>query len=835
MANRLPPVGDEKLSCASSKLIVRRAGPCTRPDEGKGSLTSFVRMGEAINCRRLVTMLVVIGLACVAQNGSGEEVEQKRGMTVKDLIEVSYIVDPAPSTKIELRAEQPRGMPIYSPDGRHFLLVTQRGVLATNALEGTIWLFSVQRAEDYALHRSLIRPIPTKLATVSSTSNTPVIKDVRWIDGGRRVAFLGKNRKPYQRLFVIDVRTRGITAVTKPRVYVTAYDVQGDVVAYTTLSRQQISPGFVQDMVYVGGRSPDELLNRTSAPAIEDIDERFLLKCASSLHILKGGRDTRVAFRLAGAALRLFVPTLSLSPDAKVLITVASVSEVPLKWEQYQSQPGDLGTQWAMLKNVHSVESLWRPEQYVIVNLDTGIVQPLVDAPAGRDLGHGAIPTRAFWFADNRRAVLTNTYLPFIADNNEGANDRRREIPSIAMVDVSTRAVQEITSIALPGHQESEINDITWDASRRELVLRYASVDTAGICVPHPQIYVSRAGAWTTLPTDGAVSGGGGRGNFSVREDLNHPPALWAQTDRVIWDPNPQLGGMQLGKAEIYHWRDARERAWSGVLLLPVGYETKRRYPLVIQTHGYQSDRFFADGEYTTGSGGRAFSARNIIVLQLDMALSHLTSPDEAPDNVAGFLSAVGQLVADGAVDERRVGIIGFSRTCLWVRYALTHYPRLFKAASLTDGFNPSYVAYVLSGEVSEFRRETEAMNGGAPFGDNLTKWLQNSVGFNLDKIQSPLLISIFEKSELLPEWETYSGLRQLRRPVEMQWWWKGNAPHVLVQPVQRYASQQSTVDWFDFWLNEREDDDPAKKQEYTHWRELRRIYEGNQKNSTLR
>jgi hypothetical protein len=126
-------------------------------------------------------------------------------------------------------------------------------------------------------------------------------------------------------------------------------------------------------------------------------------------------------------------------------------------------------------------------------------------------------------------------------------------------------------------------------------------------------------------------------------------------------------------------------------------------------------------------------------------------------------------------------------------------------------------------------------MNGGAPFGGNLTKWMRSSVGFSLDRIQTPLLISIFEKGELLPEWETYSGLRQLHRPVEMLWWWKENAPHILVQPVQRYVSQQSAVDWFDFWLNDREDIDPAKAREYIRWRALRKTYQENLESDAYR
>jgi len=56
-----------------------------------------------------------------------------------------------------------------------------------------------------------------------------------------------------------------------------------------------------------------------------------------------------------------------------------------------------------------------------------------------------------------------------------------------------------------------------------------------------------------------------------------------------------------------------------------------------------------------------------------------------------------------------------------------------------------------------------------------------------------------------------------------------GNTPHILVQPAERYASQQSIVDWFDFWLNNHEEPDPAKTEQYARWRELRKLQQKSQ------
>jgi hypothetical protein len=127
-------------------------------------------------------------------------------------------------------------------------------------------------------------------------------------------------------------------------------------------------------------------------------------------------------------------------------------------------------------------------------------------------------------------------------------------------------------------------------------------------------------------------------------------------------------------------------------------------------------------------------------------------------------------------------------------------------------------------------QREAESLNGGIPVGDNLMNWARNAPNFSLDMVRAPLLITSAERGELISHWETYSMLRRLNKPVELVWWSKENAAHILVQPSQRYASQQSAVDWFAFWLKGEKDPDPAKADQYARWRELRKMQEENDK-----
>jgi len=55
--------------------------------------------------------------------------------------------------------------------------------------------------------------------------------------------------------------------------------------------------------------------------------------------------------------------------------------------------------------------------------------------------------------------------------------------------------------------------------------------------------------------------------------------------------------------------------------------------------------------------------------------------------------------------------------------------------------------------------------------------------------------------------------MRLQNKPVELLY--MRNGEHVLRKPLERLASQEMDVDWYDFWLNGHEDD-PAQSRRVT-------------------
>jgi dipeptidyl aminopeptidase/acylaminoacyl peptidase len=294
-----------------------------------------------------------------------------------------------------------------------------------------------------------------------------------------------------------------------------------------------------------------------------------------------------------------------------------------------------------------------------------------------------------------------------------------------------------------------------------------------------------------------------------------------SKISRVIWDPNPQLKGIELSDVSVFRWKDQAGLNWVGGLYKPIGYVRGRAYPLVIQTHGFHENQFEASGVFPTGFAAQQLAAAGFVVLQVRDCRGRST-PQEGQCNVAGYEAAVVKLAEEGIVDLERIGIVGFSRTCYYVMEALTIGNIHFKAASITDGVNEGYLQYITSVDDSDnaLAREADAMNGAAPFGKGLHEWLEKSPEFNADRVNTPLQVVAAGRAGVLFMWEPYAALRYLNRPVDLVI--LNTSEHVLTNPKARIVSQGGTVDWFRFWLKDEEDTDPAKVRQYARWRRLR-------------
>ena len=78
--------------------------------------------------------------------------------------------------------------------------------------------------------------------------------------------------------------------------------------------------------------------------------------------------------------------------------------------------------------------------------------------------------------------------------------------------------------------------------------------------------------------------------------------------------------------------------------------------------------------------------------------------------------------------------------------------------------------------------------------------------------------LSAYETFGMLP---LIRGLADAQKPYDAYIF--PNETHIKWQPSHLHAIVHRNLDWFRFWLQDYEDPDPAKADQYDRWRDLRK------------
>jgi dipeptidyl aminopeptidase/acylaminoacyl peptidase len=747
--------------------------------------------------RRLnIIALIFVGLAILTAHVSsptlhasqigqddtaGERSSQTLPFTVSDSIEMTHIVDPPEDMR--------GGHPLFSPDGSKFLVVTERGCLPSNVREYSLLIYKVEDLNEK----------PVLAATFRSSSNRPGILQPRWMNNDS-ISLVGENPGESPQIYFINCHTRQVQKVTSDSLGVVSY----------ALSR------LLNKIAYYTVWSGDEAQNKNkeehgftvSSEGLADlITGQWRGGRAYELRI-KNGSESRarnvqaVPFQSPATRLQLW-----LSPDGRYAITEQSAFRVPALWESYQDKLISGRVHQVRQHETQGVRPFALP-QMMLVDMETAEIRPLVDAPVG------GFPS-VVWSTDSRSVIVSETYLPLDTESPTELA-RRKSQPVLASFDVKDGSFSRIAGIP---------SDEVWAIQPGDSPDTFTVRATKGNEDLPTLEYRRKRNVWVQdKETDG-----GRVPNIRISQTLDHWPQLvmidsLTGKQSVVFDPNPQLASRRLGKVEIVRWTGKRHEELNGGLVYPVDYVAGKRYPLVIQTHGFDPRAFLLDGSFTTAMAAQELANRGIAVLQVGdspLAEENERTLDFAPPLVSQIESAVDYLDKLGIIDRERVGLVGFSSTGLQVRETLALSQYRFAAATSAEGEDYGYWQYLLDGNNPNWLAQNEATYGGPPW-INWKPWLEHSLSFNYQKIHTPMRLESDSIREVAYEWENFISLKRLHKPVELIFI-PGGA-HPVVKPWDRMTSQQGNVDWMTFWLKGEEDPDPAKAAQYARWREMRNV-----------
>ena len=718
-----------------------------------------------------------------------------RPFTVADSIAMTHLADPA---------EHGQGHPQVSPDGKRFLIITERGILETNVREYTLFIY--ERLDESFK--------PARIITFKSSSNRPGISQAKWLDD-ENISILAENPGELPQVYAVRWRSREAKKLTSQPTGVAAYDVSANgrvVVYYGYWTGNEAEVKYKEDHGFAVSDQSLADLTTGNWRHPQWMYQMFIMDTAS--------REVRLVhatpFQYIPQRLKLWV-----SPDGRYAVTEQPPSSVESEWANYEDpivKRNTVELQGRVFKERRRVL-----QQAMILDTRSGELGPLFDAPLS---SHHAL--NAVWGSDSKSVIVEGTLLP-LNTSDESELTRRRKFPVIAEVSLPSHSFRRVTDI--PEGQYWIIRS----ANRAHSFLIDAwKLEEGDVMTKIPTIEFRQEGSeWLREkePADHTPAS-----DIIVSEAVDHWPRLVkidpvTHQEKVILDPNPELQTVSFGREEFVHWKGKRGEPLVGGLIYPTDYRAGTRCPLVIQTHGFNEQVFLPDGPFTTVFAAQELANRSVAVLQLgESPLYDATQGtlDWGPAQLSQVESAIDYLDERGLIDRERVGLVGFSITGFIVRYALENSKYKFAVATSAEGNDYGYWAYIADGNNLTWASQNEAPYGGAPWSGNLKSWMQ-SISFNYDKIRTPLRLESDSNDfgAVLNEWENFIALRRLHKPVELIY--EAHGMHPVVKPWDRMTSQQGNVDWLLFWLKGEEDPDPAKAEQYNRWHELRKQQEANQ------
>jgi dipeptidyl aminopeptidase/acylaminoacyl peptidase len=679
----------------------------------------------------------------------------------------------------------------FSPDGNHFVVILKKGNLEANTNEYSLVLF--QTAEVFQ------SPDPRVLLSLVSSSNRPAIDNVLWMDDNDTILFLGERAGEQTALYSVKCSSKELTKVTSHAYNLTSFvtTAGGEVIVYGAESPVStfLTESVARKGIAITGESVDDLIRGS-----------YWGDDGHSLWIKRFGKDSETEIKIASQGRIDDYPPygLSLSPDGAHLLIQTEVTQPPDTWSEYE----DLTLK--ILTRVHAPNGgRTAIFQYELVDTRTGASEVLIDSP---------IPStgvEVVWSPDSKSVVLSNVYLPLNVDD-PAERARRKAHTFLVEFKIPSRQFVKMS--------QENLRLLSWDSKTGDVTCDVGRLDSLNGKTT-PKAYFRKSGETWSKVSAAEQTAATPLPDIVLEEGMNTPPRivaidLPAGRKSLLMDLNPQFQKFRLARVEEIAWKDSHGVEVKGGLYWPPDYVAARKYPLILQTHGWDPDRFWMDGPWVTGVAAQPLAGRGFFVLQVpDPDWDIWGTPKEAPRAMAAYESAIDYLDRRGLIERNRVGITGFSRTYWYVTYTLTHSKHHFAGAAIADGLDYSYFQYMA---FSRLAPDAEQVFGGPPYGKSMSRWLKQSPAFLMDKIETPLRIQTLYPTALLLDWHWYTGLSRLGKPVEMIYIPEGT--HMLEKPWDRMISQQGNVDWFCFWLKGEEDPDPAKSEQYARWRALREL-----------
>ncbi|MFZ0388832.1 MAG: S9 family peptidase, partial [Calditrichia bacterium] len=290
-------------------------------------------------------------------------------------------------------------------------------------------------------------------------------------------------------------------------------------------------------------------------------------------------------------------------------------------------------------------------------------------------------------------------------------------------------------------------------------------------------------------PVEPLTPEGGNASNFQVKndrlyylwEDAQHLPEIAVNNNgkqQIISGFSTQLQPFDLGTQQVFRWKSTDGQQIEGLLFLPPDFDPEKKYPLIVTIHGgpygrfrqgvlqsYYKQIYSSDGYVVLAPNPRGSSGYDD---KFGKAIWHEKGGHMGGVDYQDIMSGVDALIAEGYIDENRMGVIGGSYGGYMVNWIISQTDR-FAAAVSEFGIFSLFTDWSNSWQPAWEKMFFGVYYWEQPIGPE-NPYVKYSPAFYVENIRTPVLILHGEKdryTNLSNSQEMYQALKTLGRPVK--------------------------------------------------------------------
>lgn len=300
------------------------------------------------------------------------------------------------------------------------------------------------------------------------------------------------------------------------------------------------------------------------------------------------------------------------------------------------------------------------------------------------------------------------------------------------------------------------------------------------------------------------VRNGDGMTAAMIHESFSHPPEVWAGpigSFQPVTSVNAALKPAW-GEAKSIHWQNDGFRL-QGWLLYPLNFDPAKKYPMVVQVHGGPSSMAYSSWPGPQ-SFGVALAGAGYFVFMPNPRGSYGAGEAFTAANVKDFgygdwrdiMTGVDQVLKEAPVEERRLGLTGWSYGGYMTMWGVTHTQRF--ATAVAGAGLANFQSYYGENQIDQWMIPFF----GASVYDDPAVYAKSSPITFIKNVKTPTLVLVGDSDGECPtpqSYEFWHALKTLGVPTEFVVY--EHEGHRFVKPEHLRDRIERVREWFDKYL----------------------------------